>query len=171
MIQRGDVLHCDVGITGRGSTPTPSTSPMSCSRARPTRPGPQACARQLECAAGHPLQEDRPGRTGNEILAASRERIKSKGINGTMYWHPIGLHGHGAGPLIGLWDYQEGVAGRGDAKVIPSMWFSIEPQVTTPAPERNNQPVRMAQEEDFSSAPTASALGDQRAGSAVSDQQ
>jgi hypothetical protein len=40
------------------------------------------------------------------------------------------------------------VPGRGDAKVTPSMWFSIELQATTPVPEWNNQPVRMAQEED-----------------------
>ena len=52
----------------------------------------------------------RPGRTGNEILAAARARMKQKGIDGTIYSHPIGLHGHGAGPLIGLWDYQDGVA-------------------------------------------------------------
>jgi len=65
-----------------------------------------------------------------------------------MCTHPIGMHGHGAGPLIGLWDYQDGVPGRGDAKVIPNMWFSIELQATTPIPEWGNQPVRSAQEED-----------------------
>ena len=65
-----------------------------------------------------------------------------------MYSHPIGMNGHGAGPLIGLWDYQDGVAGRGDAKVIPTMWFSIELQATTPVAEWGGQPVRMAQEED-----------------------
>ena len=66
-----------------------------------------------------------------------------------MYSHPIGMNGHGAGPLIGLWDYQEGVPGRGDAKIVPSMWFSSELQTTTPVPEWGGQPVRMAQEEDF----------------------
>ena len=75
--------------------------------------------------------------------------MKAKGINGTMYSHPIGMNGHGAGPLIGLWDYQDGVPGRGDAKVIPTMWFSIELQATTPVPEWGGQPVRMAQEEDM----------------------
>ena len=74
--------------------------------------------------------------------------MKARGIDGTIYSHPIGLNGHGAGPLIGLWDYQDGVPGRGDAKVIPSMWFSIELQATTPVPEWGGQPVRMAQEED-----------------------
>jgi len=42
----------------------------------------------------------------------------------------------------------DGVPGRGDAKVIPNMWFSIELQATTPVPEWGNQPVRSAQEED-----------------------
>ena len=94
------------------------------------------------------LEELRPGRTGNEVLARTRARMKEQGIDGTVYSHPIGLHGHGAGPLIGLWDHQEGVPGRGDAKVIPSTWFSIELQATTPVPEWGGQPVRMAQEED-----------------------
>ena len=84
----------------------------------------------------------------NEILAASRARMQAQKINGTVYSHPVGLHGHGAGPLIGLWDYQTGVPGRGDAKVIPSMWYSIELQATTPVPEWGGQAVRMAQEED-----------------------
>ena len=80
------------------------------------------------------MDEIEPGRTGNEILAAARARMKAQGINGTVYSHPIGLHGHGAGPLIGLWDYQDGVPGRGDAPVIPGMWFSIELQATSPVP-------------------------------------
>ena len=73
----------------------------------------------------------------------------AKRITGTMYSHPIGMNGHGAGPLIGLWDYQDGVTGRGEALVIPSMWFSIELQATTPVPEWGGQPVQMAQEEDM----------------------
>jgi hypothetical protein len=85
--------------------------------------------------------------------------MKAKGIDGSIYSHPIGLHGHGAGPLIGLWDYQDGVVGRGEAKVIPSMWWSIELQATTPVPEWNGQPVRMAQEEDAIIGATAESDG------------
>jgi Xaa-Pro aminopeptidase len=149
VIEPGDVLHCDVGITvARLNTDTQHNAYV-------LRPGetdaPEGLRRAL--ANANALQdivtsELRPGRTGNEILAASRMRMKTKGINGTVYSHPVGLHGHGAGPLIGLWDYQDGVPGRGDAKVIPSMWYSIELQATTPVPEWNGQPVRMAQEED-----------------------
>jgi len=81
-------------------------------------------------------------------LKASLERTRREGIDGTVYSHPIGMHGHGAGPLIGLWDYQDGVPGRGDARVIPNMWFSIELQATSPVPEWGGQTVRSAQEED-----------------------
>ena len=49
---------------------------------------------------------------------------------------------------VGMTDYQTGVPGRGDAKVIPGMWYSIELQATTPVAEWGGQPVRMAQEED-----------------------
>ena len=82
------------------------------------------------------------------ILATVLQRMRAEGLSGTMYSHPIGDHGHGAGPLIGLWDYQTGVPGRGDPPVIPAMWFATELQVTTPVPEWDGQPVRMAQEEE-----------------------
>jgi Xaa-Pro aminopeptidase len=149
IIQRGDVLHCDVGITvARLNTDTQHNAYVLLPGETDAPAGLKRALANGNALQDVVLQEIRPGRTGNEILATSRERMKSLGIDGTIYSHPIGLHGHGAGALIGLWDYQDGVAGRGDAKVIPSMWFSIELQATTPVPEWNNQPVRMAQEED-----------------------
>ena len=149
VIERGDLLHCDVGITvARLNTDTQHLAYV-------LRPGetdaPEGLRRALANANALQdivMEEIRVARSGNEILATSRERMKAKSIDGTVYSHPIGLHGHGAGPLIGLWDYQDGVPGRGDAKVIPSMWWSIELQATTPVPEWSGQPVRMAQEED-----------------------
>jgi Xaa-Pro aminopeptidase len=150
VIQPGDFLHCDVGMTvARLNTDTQHNAYV-------LRPGesdaPEGLKRALANANAmqdFAMEEIRPGRTGNEILGAVLGRMKAKGINGTVYSHPIGTHGHGAGPLIGLWDYQDGVPGRGDAKVVPSMWYSVELQATTPVPEWNNQPVQVAQEEDM----------------------
>jgi Xaa-Pro aminopeptidase len=148
-IEPGDLLHCDVGITvARLNTDTQHLAYVL--RSGETD-APDGLKRAL--ANGNALQDIvmaaiRPGRTGNEILTDARARMKERGIDGTIYSHPVGLHGHGAGPLIGLWDYQDGVPGRGDAKVIPSMWYSIELQATTPVAEWGGQPVRMAQEED-----------------------
>jgi hypothetical protein len=150
VIQRGDVLHCDVGITAlRLNTDTQHMAYVPLEGETDAPAGLKLAMRNANRLQDILLEETRVGRTGNEILAAVLAKMKSEGLNGTMYSHPIGMHGHGAGPLIGLWDYQEGVPGRGDAKVIPGMWYSAELQVTTPVPEWANQPVRVAQEEDF----------------------
>jgi len=61
--------------------------------------------------------------------------MKAAGITGSIYTHPIGDQGHGAYPLIGLWDRQQGVPGRGDVLLLPGTWFSIELSATTPVPE------------------------------------
>lgn len=150
VIQRGDVLHCDVGITALGLNS--DTQHM----AYVLKPGEKEAPAGLRAALanGNALQdivmsEIRPGRSGNEILAAARAQMKARGITGTIYSHAIGMHGHGAGPLIGLWDRQEGVPGNGDAKVIANMWYSIELQATTAVPEWQGQAVRMALEEDM----------------------
>ena len=149
VIERGDVLHSDLGITvARLNTDTQHLAYVLLPGETQAPPGLQRALANGNALQDVVMQELRPGRTGNEILAASRARMKQQGIDGTIYCHPIGLHGHGAGPIIGLWDYQDGVPGRGDAPVIAGMWWSIELQATTPVPEWGGQPVRMAQEED-----------------------
>ncbi|MHB8839252.1 MAG: M24 family metallopeptidase [Gemmatimonadaceae bacterium] len=150
IIQRGDVLHCDVGITALGLNS--DTQHMAYVLKPGEKDAPAGLRKALE--NGNALQdivmaEIRPGRTGNEILKAARAQMAARGITGTIYSHPIGMHGHGAGPLVGLWDYQSGVPGRGDATVTANMWYSIELQATTPVPEWNGQGVRMALEEDM----------------------
>jgi Xaa-Pro aminopeptidase len=149
VIQPGDVLWCDFGVTAmRLNTDTQHMGYVLL----PGETEPPAGLRQA-LANSNRLQdivfeELRPGRTGNEILAASLARMRAANIDGTVYSHPVGLHGHGAGPLIGRWDAQGGVPGRGDVPVLPSSWFSIELQATTPVPEWDGQRVRSAQEED-----------------------
>ena len=149
IIQRGDVLHCDFGITAlRLNTDTQHMGYVLREGEMAPPPGLVRALSRSNRLQDIVLAELRPGRTGNEILRAALQRMRSEGIDGTVYTHPIGMHGHGAGPLIGLWDYQDGVPGRGDARVIPNMWFSIELQATSPVPEWGGQLVRSAQEED-----------------------
>jgi hypothetical protein len=150
VIQPGDVLHSDLGITvARLNTDTQHLAYVLKAGETDAPAGLKRALANANAMQDISMEEIRPGRTGNEALASVLSRMKAKGITGTMYTHPIGLHGHGAGPLVGLWDYQDGVPGRGDAKVIPSMWFSIELQATTPVAEWGGQPVQMAQEEDM----------------------
>ncbi len=149
VIERGDVLHCDFGITAmRLNTDTQHMAYVLREGETEAPAGLRAALDNAKRLQDILLEEIEVGRTGNEILHVVLERMRAEGLNGTMYTHPIGDHGHGAGPLIGLWDYQEGVPGRGDVPVIPSMWFSTELQVTTPVAEWDGQPVRMAMEEE-----------------------
>jgi Xaa-Pro aminopeptidase len=150
IIQRGDVLHCDVGITAlRLNTDTQHMAYVLLEGETDAPAGLKQALKNANRLQDLLFEEIRPGRTGNEVLKATLARMRAEQIDGTVYTHPIGIHGHGAGPLIGLWDYQDGVPGRGDAKVIPSMWFSSELQATTGVPEWGGQAVRIPQEEDF----------------------
>jgi Xaa-Pro aminopeptidase len=94
------------------------------------------------------IERMKPGRSGNEVLADTLAAMKAAGINGSIYTHPIGDHGHGAGPLIGLWDRQQGVPGRGDVSLLPSTWFSIELSASTPVPEWGGKELWVGEEED-----------------------
>jgi len=149
IIQKGDVLHCDFGITAlRLNTDTQHMGYVL----RDGETEVPAGLRQA-LATANKLQdivfsELKPGRSGNEVLQVSRQRMTRDTIDGTIYSHAIGMHGHGAGTLIGLWDYQDGVPGRGDHAIQPGTWYSIELQATSKVAEWGKQPVRVGQEED-----------------------
>ena len=87
------------------------------------------------------------GATGNEILLSSLETAKKEGLNPSIYTHPIGTHGHAAGPTIGMWDQQEGVKGRGDYPLFKNTAYSIELNTSTEIPEWNKI-IRIMLEED-----------------------
>ena len=92
IIERGDVLHCDVGITvARLNTDTQHLAYV-------LRPGEEDAPEGLRKALANAnalqdmtMEEITPGRTGNEILGATLARMKARGIQGSVYSHPIGL--------------------------------------------------------------------------------
>jgi Xaa-Pro aminopeptidase len=89
-----------------------------------------------------------PGHTGNDVLRAARARAAEAGVNATFYAHAIGLHGHAAGPTIGLWDQQEGVSGAGDYPLHEDTAYSIELSVVHEVSEWGGQAVAIMLEED-----------------------
>lgn len=149
VIQRGDVLHVDFGITAMGlNTDTQHMSYVLRSGEKQPPAGIQQALRNANRMQDLLMERMRPGQSGNEILANTLTAVKNAGIAGTVYTHPIGDHGHGAGPLVGLWDRQEGVPGRGDVLLLPNTWHSIELSATTEVPEWNGQKLWVGQEED-----------------------
>lgn len=127
VIMPGDLLHVDFGITYlRLNTDQQQ-------HAYVLKPGETDVPAALKTAFGQAnrLQEIltehfQTGKSGNEILRESLEQAKKEGITASIYTHPIGSHGHAAGPTIGMWDQQQGVAGPGDYPLLPNTAYSIE---------------------------------------------
>ena len=149
IIERGDVLHTDFGITAlRLNTDTQHMGYVLRPGEKDVPVGIKQALRNTDRLQDLTLERMKPGRTGNEVLGLVLHAMREEKIEGTVYTHPIGDRGHAAGPLIGLWDLQEGVPGRGDVPLIPGSWFSIELQATTPVPEWGGQKLEVALEED-----------------------
>lgn len=87
------------------------------------------------------------GLTGNALLAKSLAQAKNNGLKATIYSHPIGHHGHAAGPTIGMWDNQQTIAGSGDYPLYPNTAYSIELNVAVTLPQWGND-IRIMLEED-----------------------
>lgn len=149
VIQRGDLVWTDVGLTFMGlNTDTQHNAYVLREGETEVPEGLRMCLATSNRMQDLHLEELVVGRTGNEVLFATLARMEEEGIIGTVYSHPIGDHGHGAGPLIGMWDMQEGVPERGDLLIRPSTWHSIELQATVDVPEWGGQPVSCRQEEE-----------------------
>ncbi len=123
----GDMLHCDVGF--RYLNLCTDTQELCYILKEDELDAPEDLKKAL--AVGNRLQEIvveqlKIGKTGNEVLADSIAQAKSEGINPCIYTHPLGFHGHAAGPTIGLWDHQEGVAGSGEYPVHDNTAYSLE---------------------------------------------
>jgi Xaa-Pro aminopeptidase len=148
VVEPGDLLHCDVGLSSLGlHTDTQRNAYV-------LRPGEDDVPAGLRAAlaVGNRMQDLTveaflPGRTGNEVLAAARAAAAAEGIDGDVYSHPVGYHGHAAGPAIGMWDDQDGLPGAGDYPLHPDTVYALELCVRVPVPEWNGQLVRMALEQ------------------------
>jgi Xaa-Pro aminopeptidase len=87
------------------------------------------------------------GRSGNEVLALARAEAQAYGLDPSIYTHPIGLHGHGAGPSIGFWDNQNGDP-RGSRSINANTAWSIELTSYSAVPEWGGQRVDFRAEEN-----------------------
>jgi Xaa-Pro aminopeptidase len=148
VILPGDLLHVDFGITYlRLNTDTQQHSYI-------LKAGETEVPNYLKnaFAKGNRLQDlltgnFKEGRTGNEILKATREQAIAEGITPSIYTHPIGFHGHAAGSTIGMWDSQGGVPFTGDYPMHYKTAYSIELNCTVNIPEWKKD-IRIQLEED-----------------------
>ncbi len=127
IIQQGDLLHVDFGITYlRLNTDIQEHAYVL----KPTEKNAPAFLKTA-LVKGNRLQDIltdhfKLNKSGNQILADALAQAKKENIVATIYTHPIGYHGHAAGPTIGLWDQQGGVPGSGDFPMHYNTAYSIE---------------------------------------------
>ncbi len=149
LIQHGDLLHCDMGFYYLGL----ATDQQQHAYIRKPGETDAPAGLQAALAAGNRLQDILcqtmvVGESGNTVLREALADARDAGLTPSIYTHPLGYHGHAAGPTIGLWDRQDGVPGNGDYPLFDSTCYSIELNVRHPVPEWDGQEVRIALEED-----------------------
>jgi len=131
IIQKGDLLHCDFGITYVGLN-------TDCQQhAYVLKDDEKQVPQFLKDAfkKGNRLQDIltssmKFGKTGNQILSESLSQAKEEGLKPSIYTHPLGKYGHSAGTTIGMWDSQNGVPFKGDYPLQKNTAYAIELNTT-----------------------------------------
>jgi len=152
VIQPGDLLHCDFGITYlRLNTDCQELAYV-------LKPGEKEAPEFLinGLQDGNRVQDYLTknmisGRTGNEILRNSLEQASAAGLQPAIYTHPLGSYGHSAGTTIGMWDSQGGVM-KDDGEnypLNPNTVYAIELNTTIHIPQWNRDIRIMLEEAGF----------------------
>ncbi len=147
VIMPGDLIHIDFGITYlRLNTDMQQNAYV-------LKPGETAPPKGLMEAfeTGHRLQDIltsnfKQNRSGNEAMKLTRQQALKENITPSIYSHPIGYHGHAAGPAIGMWDNQVSVP-SGEYPFRENTCYAIELNARVKVPEWNNKEIRVMLEE------------------------
>ena len=127
IIQPGDLVHCDFGISYLSLN-------TDCQElAYVLKPGEKQAPDFLvdALAQGNQVQDIftnnfKAGVSGNVILKKSLEAGRAEGLRPQIYTHPLGTFGHSAGTTLGMWDSQNGVAVNGDYPLHLNTAYAIE---------------------------------------------
>lgn len=138
VIQKGDLLHTDMGITYMGLC-TDSQKLAYVLKDDETQ-APEGLLAGMK--RGNRFQdivrvEMLPGRTGNEIFAASMKQAEKESLRPMLYTHPIGVFGHSAGPNFGLYDNQHDDLVCGKPVLCDHTCYALELNVLEFVPEWN----------------------------------
>jgi len=148
VIRRGDLLHCDVGITYLGLNTDMQHNAYVLRIGETEAPeGLRELLRKGNRLQEIHMEEMRPGRTGNEILASILERGNAEGLRPTVYSHPVGPYGHGSGTMFGMTEKQEFVPGTGEHPLHVNTVYAMEFSVAGDVPEWGGVEVSMGLED------------------------
>ena len=150
IIQPGDLVHCDFGISYL--TLNTDCQELAYVLKRGETQAPDFLVNAL--AQGNRVQDIftsnfKEGITGNEILKISLKQGREEGLRPQIYTHPLGTFGHSAGTTLGMWDSQNGVPVTGDYPVHVNTSYAIELNTTVFIPNWNKDIRIMLEEAGF----------------------
>jgi Xaa-Pro aminopeptidase len=150
IIQEGDLLHCDFGITYIGL----NTDCQQHAYVLKSDENEVPAFLKAAFADGNRVQDIltsnmKIGKTGDEILALSLVQGKKEGLRPSIYTHPLGTFGHSAGTTIGMWDSQNGVPFNGEYPLHKNTVYAIELNTTVAIKEWNKDIRIMLEEAGF----------------------
>ena len=150
IIQKGDLLHCDFGITYIGLNTDCQQHAYVLNEDEDEVP----VFLKEAFRKGNRVQDILTsnmsiGVTGNEILKASLIQGRKEGLRPSIYTHPLGKYGHSAGTTIGMWDSQNGVPFNGDYALHKNTVYAIELNTTVAIKEWNKDIRIMLEEAGF----------------------
>ena len=148
VILRGDLLHCDVGIEYLGlCTDTQRLAYVLKEGEADVPEGLKSALSDCNSFQDRTMGRFAAGKTGNEVLEEALKAAEEASIKAMLYTHPIGCHGHGAGPTIGLWDKQARIPVRGDYPIYFDTCYALELNTASRVPEWGDQEVTIFLEE------------------------
>lgn len=148
VIQPGDLLWTDFGITYlRLNTDTQHLAYVLKPGETEAPAGLRAGLANSNKVQDYLTRAFKVGISGNDALAQARKDAIAAGLDPSIYSHPIGHHGHGAGPSIGFWDNQKPDP-RGSGPIRANTAWSIELTSYAAVPEWGGQKVDFRTEED-----------------------
>jgi Xaa-Pro aminopeptidase len=132
IIQKGDLLHCDFGITYLRLNS--DCQQMAYVMKDDETKVPVFLKKAFN--KGNKLQDILTsnfieGDSGNTILLNSLNQAINSDLRPSIYTHPLGSYGHSSGPTIGMWDSQSGVKGNGDYPLYKNTVYAIELNITS----------------------------------------
>jgi Xaa-Pro dipeptidase len=146
VIQRGDLLHVDFGITYMGLNS--DWQKMAYVPLDGEKDVPEGLKRAL--ANTHTLQDavmlraSRPGRSSADVYEQTMAEMKEKGIEAMVYSHPLGNQGHALGAHI---DFRSASRKEEPKLLREGSYIAIELNTATAVPEWGGQKVFVMMED------------------------